>query len=80
LAAGVSTDDLTEIARCVQAQLLFSLAYLLEGSQEFGVDVSWGLFETNQDGSPTDIQIGGLHESVLETDPTGRWMRPKNCG
>jgi hypothetical protein len=22
-------------------------------------------------------EIGGLHESVLETDPTGREMRPK---
>lgn len=79
-AAGVTTEDLTEIARCVQAQLLFHIAYLLEGSQEYGVDVSWALFETNQDGTPTDIRICGLHESVLETDPTGREMRPKIAG
>jgi hypothetical protein len=82
-AIGVSPDDLTVIARCVQAELLFAIAYLLEGAPndlDIGADVSWGLFETDQDGHPTTYRIGDLHESVLELDPTGREMRPKSPG
>jgi hypothetical protein len=79
-AVGASPDDLTEIARCAQAELLFAIAYLLEGPQndlDTGVDISWGLFETDEHGHPTKSRIGDLHESVLELDPTGREMRPK---
>ena len=82
-AAGASPDDLTEIARCVQAELLFAIAYLLEGppdDRDIDVDVSWGLFETDQHGHPTTYRIGDLHESVLELDPTGREMRPRSSG
>ena len=82
-AAGASPDDLTEIARCVQAELLFAIAYLLEGPPDdldIDVDVSWGLFETDEHGHPTKNRIGDLHESVLELDPTGREMRPMSSG
>jgi hypothetical protein len=77
---GVLPQDLNEVARCLQAQMLFSLTYLLDGpSYEPGTleDVSWGLFQTDNDGQPIGTQISGLHESVLEFDPTGREMRPK---
>ncbi len=80
-AAGASPEDLTEIARCVQAELLFAIAYLLEGPPgdlDIDVNVSWGLFETDEHGHPTKYRIGDLHESVLELDPTGREMRPKS--
>jgi len=78
-AAGVSSEDLTEIARCLQAQMLFAIGYLLEGSpQGCGpLELSWGLFQTTEDGRPFGPQISGLHESVLELDPTGREMRPR---
>jgi hypothetical protein len=82
-AAGASAGDLTEIARCVQAELLFAIAYLLEGPSDdlnIDVDFSWGLFETDEHGQPTKYRIGDLHESVLELDPTGREMRPKSSG
>ena len=82
-AAGASDEDLTEIARCVQAELLFRIGYLLEGPQaepEADLHVAWGLFETDECGRPTNTRIGGLHESVLELDPTGREMRPKSPG
>ena len=77
-AAGVKSEDLTEIARCLQAQMLFRIAYLIDGPlYERGLgQISWGLFETTEDGRPTGPQVGGLHESVLEFDPTGREMRP----
>jgi hypothetical protein len=37
--------------------------------------MAWQLMRTNDDGDCLG-PIGGLHESVLETDPTGREMRP----
>ena len=62
----------------MQAQLLYSFAYMLEDPdiRDPGVrDLSWALFAIDDD--QLIAHIGGLHESVLETDPTGREMRPK---
>lgn len=64
----------------MQAEFLFSLCYLLEDPgfpEEELSDLSWALFQTSADGNPISQHIGGLHESVLETDPTGREMRPR---
>lgn len=81
LEKGATHQDLTEIARGLQAELLFQLCYLLDDPgfaerelQKFG----WGLFQVDSDDNPISPRIGNLHESVLETDPTGREMRPKN--
>jgi hypothetical protein len=54
------------------------LCYLLEGphGDDPVEDVGWGLFSTNAEGAPAQRLIG-LHESFLETDPTGREMRPR---
>jgi hypothetical protein len=80
---GASREDLSEIARCIQAQTLFDVGYLIDGPA-YGVPglegLMWGLFQTDEDGKPFGPQIGGLHESVLELDPTGREMRPKENG
>lgn len=81
LAAGARREDLTEIARGLQAQLLFGLCSMLEdhGLTEPELEgVGWGLFRTDEDGLPLE-PIQGLHESVLETDPTGREMRPRHA-
>lgn len=77
-AAGVAREDLTEIVRVKQWELLFQFCYLLEDPQieeANAQDISWGLFQIDEDGVPGQY-ISGLHESVLETDPTGREMRP----
>lgn len=78
---GASDDDLTDLVRGMQAELLFQLCYQLDdpGDLEDEVgDVSWSLVQTNDDGEVV-AQINGLHESVLETDPTGREMRPRRA-
>lgn len=78
LSAGADPKDLTDVVRGMQANLLFDLCYLL-GDPDFPnhiAEVAWGLFQLNADDQP-EIHIGGLHESVLETDPTGREMRPR---
>ncbi len=80
LAAGATRNDLTEIARCLQAQALFNVCYLLDGRAHAhpGLEsVNWSLFRVNEDGEPYGPPIAGLHESVLDTEPSGREMRPK---
>jgi hypothetical protein len=77
---GVSRRDLTDIARGVQARLLFELCYLLDDPsfpEAELCDFTWGLFEADANDSPVAPRIGALHESVLTTDPTGRGMRPR---
>lgn len=83
ISAGISRDDITELARCLQAGMLFRIAYMLDGRayQMTGLEhIDWALVRTDEKGNPTAEQIGGLHESVLETDPTCREMRPKVAG
>jgi hypothetical protein len=80
-ALGVAAEDLNEIARCLKAQMLFSIGYLIDGPTGLPQpveDISWGLFQINEDGQPIGEQIAGLHESVLELDPTGREMRVRS--
>lgn len=81
-AMGVSREDIVDLTRGMQARLLFDICYLLgdPSIREPGVeDLSWALVETNEDFEPTGESISGLHESVLDTDPTGRDMRPRNA-
>jgi len=77
---GASAQDLTDIVRGKQAELLHYFCYLL-GDPSFTEkelsDLRWGLFEIDMDGNPIPPGINMLHESVLSTDPTGREMRPR---
>jgi len=79
---GVSAQDLTDIVRGMQAQFLFHLCCLLDDpmfAEKELSDFVWGLFQVDKNGNPISPRIGGLHESVLETDPTGREMRPRKA-
>lgn len=79
LATGARPEDLATIVRVMQWRLLFGLCCRLDdpGDVEEEVsDVAWRLFQVDVDGRPL-AEIAGLHESVLETDPTGREMRPR---
>lgn len=78
-AKGASDEELTDLARGMQAELLASICYLLSdpGDLELEVaDVAWALVQVDGDGQIVG-QLDALHESVLETDPTGREMRPR---
>jgi hypothetical protein len=81
LAKGATEREITDLVRGMQAQLLFSLCYLLEDpniQEEQASDVCWRLFLVDEEGHPQE-PLDGLHESVLETDPTGREMRPREA-
>ena len=75
---GVPDAALTEIARCLQAEMLSTVGYLIDGPAYSYVveDMAWALFQVDNDGKPYGQPISGLNESVLEFDPTGREMRP----
>ena len=78
MSKGIRKEELNEIVRGKQVQLLFALCYLLENpnlSEGQLNELAWGLFQIDESGSPKK-RIMGLQESVLETDPTGREMRP----
>ena len=85
LAAGASPEDVAEVVRVMQWQVLAGLTYQLSdpGVVEYPSEdlprINWELFEVNEDGKPLH-PIGMLHESVLDTDPSGREMRPKGVG
>jgi hypothetical protein len=78
LAAGGQEDDLTKVVRVMQWRLLSGLCQLLDDpgniEREAG-DIAWRLFQVDVGDHPIAV-MGGLAESVLETDPTGREMRP----
>lgn len=81
LAAGVAREDIVDLVRGMQAQLLFDICYLLDDpsiNEESLGDIGWALVETDPNFEPTQSAISGLHESLLDTDPTGREMRPRN--
>ncbi len=76
--AGVSKSVIAQLVRATQAEFLCDLCYMLaDPSSVEGNDgyVDWSLVELDADGNPAR-HINGLHESVLETDPTGREVRP----
>jgi len=80
LSCGADPRDITDVVRGMQYALLFSLCYLMDDPGDLEPDVenfSWGLMQLNEDGQPV-APIAALHESVLETDPTGREMRPRD--
>jgi hypothetical protein len=79
LAEGAAESDLTAIVRTMQWRLLFELCQLLDdpGCLEDEVGgMAWRLFQVDEEDQPIAAMLG-LSESVLETDPTGREMRPR---
>jgi hypothetical protein len=82
LKSGARREDLAEVARTMQWQLLHGLCYQLSDPSIEEPELSavgWRLFEVDEQGR-IGRPIEGLHESVLETDPAGREMRPKGAG
>jgi hypothetical protein len=76
---GAGDAEITDLVRGMQGELLYSICYLLDDPGELEDDIShinWTLAEVDEEGNLL-AGIGGLHESVLETDPTGREMRPR---
>ena len=79
---GATSEEITDLVRGMQAELLFSVCYLLEDPGEVEEEVAhiaWALVQVDAEGNALE-HLSGLHESLLETDPTGREMRPRETG
>ena len=83
LSKGVARADIVDLVRAAQVESLSGLCYRLEDpsfsdeAEELAEGLGWALVLTDDEFEPTSETIDGLHESVLETDPTGREMRPR---
>ena len=78
---GSDPQVITDVVRIMQYRLLFRLCYLLghHGDLEPEVQhISWALMQIDSDTGQIVAEINALHESVLETDPTGREMCPRD--
>lgn len=75
---GVPKKYITELARCIGAEMIQSIAYQLEDPDSVSGNeyVNWALVEIDDDENIIG-SIDGLHESVLESDPSGREMAPR---
>lgn len=77
LATGASEGDLTAVVRVMQWRVLSGLCVLLDDPGELEAevaDIGWRLFQVDENDRPI-VPLGGLVESVLETDPSGRERR-----
>jgi hypothetical protein len=73
LSEGASRTDLSTVVRIMQWRLLAGLCQLLDdpGTLEVEVsDIAWRLFQVDDKEQPI-AAMGGLLESVLETEPDG---------
>lgn len=77
-ALGAADEDLTDVVRGMQATLLFQVCNLLgdPGLAAAQHGVFWALLQLSEEGEPLQ-EIDGLQMRVLETDPTGREVRPR---
>ncbi|MFF7888707.1 hypothetical protein ACH40F_47970 [Streptomyces sp. NPDC020794] len=75
LASGADRADIARVARTAAFETIAAVVNVLD--EGFASDLDddslpgWCLQETTRDGTPTGRSIGGLHESLLETDPSG---------
>ena len=79
LAAGADRADLAELVRGMQVQFMHDLFFRMTFPGEGDDGTAWGVveFSTSEDDPQPGSIVDGLHELVLDTDPTGREMRPR---
>ena len=75
---GARDEDVSEVVRGMQVAVLFAVLRLLDGAPAAEPEVAhvrWALVQLTPDGDVV-APIPALHASLLDTDPTGREMRP----
>jgi hypothetical protein len=81
LDCGLTEYEIARFAKLACYDAAFSLTYMLgdpgAGIEGMKVDrVEWRLFQTSSAGEARE-QMYGMHEFLLQLDPSGRDMRPK---
>jgi hypothetical protein len=73
----VSREAIIDLVRVIQFQTLFHACSTIDCTYDAGTPIeSWSLFQKDENYNPT-VEISGLHESLLEFDPSGNEMRPR---
>lgn len=80
---GITPKTIARLMKINAFQTAFGIMYHLgdpdasyEGFAEDCERISWGLFTIDKETHLPIEPIGGLHESILSLDPSGRGMRP----
>ena len=77
IAKGVTPQAIVDLVRVKQYELLFHVCSLLDGSIAVDLPINnWTIHQVDDEGN-TLATIQGLHEVLLNMDPTGREMRPR---
>jgi len=77
---GVEKQDINDIVRIKQYELLFGLLYMLDDPSDLEPELGetgWVLDEVDASGKRTGRIVQGMYESALDMDPSGREMRPR---
>lgn len=72
--AGADRHDVLLVARAGAYEAVAAAVHILDEGGDPDAresDLGWHLVETDAECKPTGREIGGLHESLLETDPSG---------
>jgi len=73
----INRETILDLIRVIQFNTLFHVCSTIDRSFEADTPItSWALFEVDDDDNPKETLIG-LHESLLEFDPSGKEMRPR---
>ncbi len=83
-AAGVSEKDIASVARMVAYEAVFGVLDVIDEGYDPELEEAhptwalpgWELVEVPADERQTRRHVGGLHESILSMDPSGREGRP----
>lgn len=77
LAKNVSKEAIIDLVRVIQWETLSHVCNTIDCTYQPGTPIDyWGLFQKDDDYNPT-VEIGSLHESLLEFDPSNNEMRPR---
>jgi hypothetical protein len=80
LDAGIAPEDIGRVARLVAYETTFAVLNIIDEGYDPDGDEQlphWILVEETANGKRTGRVVGGLHESLLSLDPSGREGRPE---
>ena len=73
----VSRETIIDLIRVIQFNTLYHVCSIIDKTFETDTPITnWSLFELDENDNPKDI-LNGLHESLLEFDPSGKEMNPR---
>jgi hypothetical protein len=74
----VSRESIIDLVRVIQFETLMHVCSTIDSGENAGTPISnWGIFQKDEEDDNPTVEISGLHESLLEFDPSGNEMRPR---